>query len=260
MRSPGLVVVASLTLPLIFAAAGPARADVLRREVVQRVGNDRFGGALRRSVTATHAGANGALACESSVTGRILGHDLRVLTVLRRAEGRLQGKARSYVRTRVELLGTGTITVPITLRRSVRVRTFAVPVPVGPFPITIEGQVGLTLEVGGHLRDLGLVQVGLTGSATLGGTVGVGVGVPGAKVGVDGVLDLVKGELPATATFTRRDVTLDVRVVLSSGANIGAFVEVGFGPFKKKWRIRVPFLTFTFARRELPIAHAVVRG
>lgn len=248
-------------LCLLVLSAGAAHADSITRSNVKNVGNDRFGGGLRRTVFASHGGTTGTIDCDTALSGRILGNSYRVVTLSRRVTGtRLGSGASATRRFELSLLGRGNVTIGLSLTRSIDVRSFEVPVPVGPFNVGIEGSVGLSLSVRAHVGDAGIVQVGLEGSAAVGGTVGIGVGVPGARVGVEGTLSLIRGALPASCTMRRTGVTFDVAFVVSSEVSIGLFVKLGFGPFSKKWTVDVPFLQFTLASRRFPVASTTVRG
>jgi hypothetical protein len=253
--------VMSAALCLVVLSAGAAHAANVTRSNVKDVGNSRFGGGLRRTVFASHSGTSGVIDCDAAVSGKILGRSYRVVTLSRRVEGRALGSGASATRRfQLELFGRGNISIGVSLSRNIDVATFRIPVPVGPFSVQIRGSVGTSLSVRAHIGDAGIVQVGLEGSVAVGGTVGVGVGVPGARVGVEAQLSLLRGALPASCTMRRSGVTFDVAFVISSDVEVKLFAEVGFGPFKKKWTVDVPFLKFTFASRRYPVASLTVRG
>ena len=258
MLRPGLLG-ASL---LIALSAGAAQADSIARSGSKSVGNERFGARLSRTMVARHAGAGGALDCRTTVGARVLGRTLRVASLARRVEVRgLGGGPVTTQAFHVELLGGGRFRVGPRFQRAMEVARFEVPVPIGPFPVKLRGAVGSYIELRATVGlSGGNVQVGLEGSCAVGGRVGIGVGVPGATVGVEGHISLLKSALPATATLRRTGVTVDVAYVVSSEVDISLFAEVGFGPFKKTWRVKVPFLTFTFNARRFPLATLTVRG
>lgn len=252
----------AFALALLVSLPAVGEAATLSRASSRDLGNRRFGGSLRRSMVASHTGTSGSISCNTSLNARLLGRTYRVAGVARRVRsvrlGANAGASRSF---QLELLGRGSVSIGASISRSISIRTFEVPVPVGPFTVTVEGSAGLTLSLRGSVgASRGSVSVGLEGSASIGGSVGVGVGVPGARVGVEGSLTLLRAALPATCTMRRTGVTVDVAFVLSSNVDIGVFAKVGVGPFSKKWTVDVPFLSFVLAERRYTIARTTVRG
>lgn len=252
----------SLVGALALALASPtvAEAATTSRSSSRSFGNDRFGASVRRTATLTHAGASGAIAASTTVSARIAGSSHRVMTLARRVTGRVGGGQETR-RFQLELIGRGRVTVGLAVTRSISIRTFTVPVPVGPFPLSVRGSVGLTVGTRGSVtRRSDALSVGLEGSASVGGTVDLGVGVPGARAGVEGALSLVKAGLPATATLRRTGLTVDVALVLSSRVDVRLFARVGVGPLARTWKVDAPFLSFVFAERRQPVAQLTVRG
>src|SRR5688572_27568463 len=108
----------------------------------------------------------------------------------------------------------------------------------------------MTIELRGFVGAQGnSVVVGREASASIGGTLGVGIGPPGATIGVEGQLNLVKASLPATCSMRSTGVTYDVRFVLESSFEVKAFCKVGWGWFAKKWTVDVPMMKYTFGQR-----------
>jgi hypothetical protein len=253
-------VVVALSLALLTPIMGAKGAEVSRSNS-RTVGNSRFGGSLNRSMFARHTGTRGTFACATAAYAKILGRTYRAARLARRVEGSALGSGANAAKFfQLEIIGRNGISIGVSFSHTYSVRTFEVPVPIGPFHPSIEGSVGLTIGIRGSIGSQGIVSVGLEGSASIGGTVGIGVGVPGAKVGVEGELALIKASLPATCTMRRTGVTFDVSFVVESSVEIKLFAKVGVGPFSKKWTVDVPFLKFTFARRTFPIASSTVRA
>jgi hypothetical protein len=252
----------AFALALLVSLPAVSEAATLSRASSRELGNRRFGGSLRRSVVASHAGTSGSISCSTTLNARLLGRTYRVAGVVRRVSGaRLGGRASTTRRFQLELIGRGTVSIGASISRSISIRTFEVPVPVGPFTVTVEGSAGLTLSLRGSVgASRGSVSVGLEGSASIGGSVGVGVGVPGARVGVEGSLTLLRAALPASCTMRRGGVTVDVSFVVSSNVDVGVFAKVGVGPFSKKWTVDVPFLSFVIGERRYTIATRTLRG
>lgn len=247
-------------LVVAFPLASQAASFGTQRS--QDVGNGRFGATLRRGVLTEHRGTSGVLSLNGDINARLIGRTHRVLGLRRRVEGlSLGGSVGQRTSFQLELIGRGNVSVGLSISRSASLPVFTVPVPVGPFTVTIEGAAAVTVSLGGSIgRSSGNLVVGLEGSAAVGGTVSVGFGVPGAQVGIEGALNLIRVSLPATATMRRSGVTFEVSFVVESGVTISVFAKVGFGPFSKKWTVDVPFLKFTFARRTFPIASRTVRA
>lgn len=251
----------AFALALLVSLPAVSDAATLSRASSRDLGNGRFGGSLRRSMVASHTGTSGSISCSTSLNARLLGRTYRVAGVVRRVNGaRLGGRASTTRRFQLELIGRGTVSIGASISRSISIRTFEVPVPVGPFTVTVEGSAALTIALRGSVGAGSGVSVGLEGSASIGGSVGVGVGVPGARVGVEGSLTLLRAALPATCTMRRTGVTFDVSFVLSSTVDVGVFAKVGVGPFSKKWTVDVPFLSFVIGERRYVVARTTVRG
>lgn len=226
------------------------------------LGNGRFGATVRRGVFGEHRSTTGVLSCNAGLNARLVGRNFRVLGLRRRVQAlSLGGSVGSRTSFQLELSGRGNVSIGMSISRSASVTVFTIPVPVGPFTVTIEGSAAVTVSVGGSIaRSNGNLVVGLEGSAAVGGTIGVGVGVPGAQVGVEGELNLIRVALPASCTMRRSGVTVEVSFVAESTVAISLFAKVGVGPFSKKWTVSVPFLKFTLARSTFPIASRTVRG
>ena len=252
-----LLAVAALVAP---AALAETSSDYRRVSV----GNARFGAATTCSVIAGHTGGAGDVSARTTLTARLAGRSFRTFSLARRVAGTgLGAAARFRPTTTLEVIGrTFTVEASVAhLSHTFSVGGFEVPVPVGPFVVTVEGSVGASVSTGGFgSASAGQVAVGLSAGGSVGGTVGVGVGIPGARVGVEGALNLVEVGLPLTATLRRSSLTLDVKLTVSSSVQIRAFAKVGVGPFSKKWTVDVPFLRFTVGWQTWPIASRTIWG
>lgn len=239
-----------------------AAADTTRTgSRTQSFGNDRWGTSVRRSMVAGHGGTTGRFDCSTTFDARLAGRRYRAAEVQRNASGQgLGGSARGFDRSKLTIANSASFTIGLTFTHNVSIATFATPVFIGPFMFNVQGQAGLTFEVRGFVGRQGdAVVVGREGSASIGGTLGVGLGPPGASIGVEGQLNLVKASLPATCSMRRTGVTYEVSFVLESSVEVKAFCQVGWGPFSKKWTVDVPFMKYTFGQRTYPISSGTLR-
>jgi hypothetical protein len=265
VRTAALASLALLLLtPLAHAAPTPVSAS---HRSSRTVGSRWIGGELRRSVTARHSGDAARVEVVTEARLRLLTGNFPVFRLRETSAGeRLESRPLLRRGTHIDLLG-GTTLLSVSkslFQRSFKVKSVSFPVfAVGPFPVTVDAELGAYLMVN-RKRELAWGDgpqaiTGFEGVVRLGGSVEVGPSIVVAKVGVRGELDIIKASLPATATLHVDMVAFDVRFVLESRAQAKAFARIGVGPFSREWALDVPFLTWTFFRREVPIAHRELR-
>lgn len=265
MRSSLLACVPLLLFALPAHAGTPASAFHRKR---QAVGSRWLGADLVRSVRATHDGSRAGVELVTEARLRVATGAFTAFRIREQSVGS-NLRARPLLRrgTRLELLGgTNFITITANLfKRSLKVKSFTLPVfAVGPIPVTLEADVGAYLELNRtgafDWPDGPSVTTGFSGVARLGGTVELGPGFSKfAKAGIHGEVNLLQASLPATVTLHLDAVSFDVKFVLSSNAHVKLFARLGIGWFSREFALTLPFLDWTFFKREVPIAHRTIR-
>lgn len=228
-------------------APAAARSDSGRLD--KRLGTERLNARL---VTSASASAGGAASVNHSLRLSAFGRSASALSLTDRLQARFLGTGprleRRYFKVEV---GGLELTAPY-LRKTLPIipRTPIGAIPLGPFMIVPELEVALSVE----LRRIHVVrrrsfESGVEGSVTLGGTLGTGLGIPGARVGVEAALDLVRASIPALVRFDAQGMHYSVYQDLESRLTARLFARAGFGVFGKTWSAELPFLRFRFAQQ-----------
>jgi hypothetical protein len=172
----------TIALATLLLLAPVAHAQTRTASKEQSLGNQRWGTAVRRSVVASH-GSSGRFDCSTSLHARLAGRSYRAAEVSRNAEGQSLGqRPRAFDRSKLTVASGTSFTIGLTFTHSFSIVRYETPVFVGPFVFNIQGQAGLTLELRGFVGVQGRdVVVGREGSASIGGTLGVGIGPPARR-------------------------------------------------------------------------------
>jgi hypothetical protein len=259
----------TLALLALLAFATPALADpaaTTARRSSQRVGSRWLGADFVQGVRARHDGRRAEAELFHEARLRLATSALPVFGIRERtAATDLHGRPLVTRGVRVSLLGMSSITVTQALwKKSLIIKKVTLPVAtVGPFPVTLEVECGayVQLRLRGEVawKDGVSTAGGVEVMARIGGTARLATGVPGAKVGIKGELDILKVRTPAMVVLRVDSVTLDVRVIIESRAAIKLFAKVGIGPFSKEFTLTVPYLDWHFYRRELIVCREQVK-
>lgn len=266
---------AGLALPARAAPADPGEATgataprtTVSKRVSRRVGSRWLGADVARGVVARIEPDESEVEVSTEARLRLLTATVPVFRVRERTLGAdLQtARRRAWRGTEVDLLGTARLSITQDLfKRNFKVRSVKLPVfTVGPFPVTLEPEVGayLRIRLKGELawKDGPSTAGGVEGMARIGGTARLGPGAPLAKVGIKGELDLIKARMPAMVTLYRDAVVLDLKLIVESRAAIRLFARFGIGPFTKEVVVGVPFLSWRLFRLEATIARLELRA
>ncbi|MBL4849402.1 MAG: LysM peptidoglycan-binding domain-containing protein [Planctomycetes bacterium] len=234
------------------------------RTKVNQIGGKNLGASLiRRSTSRFKADDSASFETETTARISVLGRKLNVFRLQRGVEGRSIRTAPRIDRNfEVEILGQNRVSIGQSFTRSFYVTAFQIPVPVGPLVLDLKTSVGTTMDVGATFpfswnsrTGYGLV---LYGSAGLGAKVSLERSIIIANAGIEGRIDLINARVPAKTQLKLTGVDFDVSLVLSSHASISLFAEIGVSFFKRKFRVGVPFMSWYFGRKEIPIMHGSI--
>lgn len=243
--------------------SAPEREQVATRRKVYKLGGNKLGASLIRQTTSRYDRDTASFETETSAEVSVLGRKKRVFRVQRGVEGRsLQENPKIDRSFSIELLGTNRISVSKQFTRSFYVTAFRVPVPVGPLVLDLKTSIGTTMNVGASFPLAWSSRTGygmnLYGSSGLGAKVSLERSVIVANAGVEARIDLIRATLPARTQLKLSGVDFDVSLVLGSHASVSVFAEVGISRFKKRFRVGVPFMSWNFAQRTIPIMHGSI--
>lgn len=241
----------------------PVREQVASKRKVYRLGGNKLGAQLVRRTTSRYDRDTASFETETAAEVMVLNRKKRVFRLQRGVEGRsLQRNPKIDRSFSVELLGTNRLSVGKQFSRSFYVTAFRVPVPVGPIVLDLKTSIGTTMDVGANFplawssrRGYGMT---LYGSSGLGAKVSLERSVIVANAGVEARIDLIRATLPARTQLKLSGVDFDVNLVLGSHASVSVFAEVGISRFKKRFRVGVPFMSWNFAQRSIPIMHGSI--
>jgi len=241
----------------------PIREQVASRRKVYTLGGNKLGASLIRQTTSRYDRDTASFETETAAEVSVLGRKKRVFRLQRGVEGRsLQRNPKIDRSFSVELLGTSRLTVGKQFTRSFYVTAFRVPVPVGPLVLDLKTSIGTTMNVGASFPLAWSSRTGyglnLYGSSGLGAKVSLERSVIVANAGVEARIDLIRATLPARTQLKLTGVDFDVNLVLGSHASVSVFAEVGISRFKKRFRVGVPFMSWNFAQRSIPIMHGSI--
>ena len=245
------------------ASTTPIREQVATRRKVYTLGGNKLGASLIRQTTSRYDRDTASFETETAAEVSVLGRKKRVFRLQRGVEGRsLQQNPKIDRSFSVELLGTSRLTVGKQFTRSFYVTAFRVPVPVGPLVLDLKTSIGTTMNVGASFPLAWSSRTGyglnLYGSSGLGAKVSLERSVIVANAGVEARIDLIRATLPARTQLKLTGVDFDVNLVLGSHASVSVFAEVGISRFKKRFRVGVPFMSWNFAQRSIPIMHGSI--
>jgi LysM repeat protein len=241
----------------------PIRKQVASRRKVYKLGGNKLGAQLVRQTTSRYDRDTASFETETAAEVMVLNRKKRVFRLQRGVEGRSLQRSPKIDRSfSIELLGTNRISVGKQFSRSFYVTAFRIPVPVGPLVLDLKTSIGTTMNVGASFplawssrRGYGM---NLYGSSGLGAKVSLERSVIVANAGVEARIDLIRATLPARTQLKLSGVDFDVNLILGSHASVSVFAEVGISRFKKRFRVGVPFMSWTFAQRSIPIMHGSI--
>lgn len=239
----------------------PSRESTRRLSRSKSMGNSKLSAVMTRSMLARASSSRLSNEATTTVTVKVLGRSLRAFRTRRRVgcTAPRSSRPRLFRSNEVELIGLGRLSVNLELSRSFPVFHVEVPVPILWFTVTIEGDLGASLSLSANVPvgfRRGSASYTLSGSVGMAASLGVGAGIPGARVGVEGVLDLIKASLPFTTTLRASSVRYDVALVVESSASINLFAKAGWGPFSKKASVTV--FKWTLWETRLPLGRATL--